>query len=55
MRMIIRIGSAETVKVNIASGGPNAKKAQPKKSIAVISDRGWIFNHLFFILTFYSS
>lgn len=34
--MIILMGSAAMVNVNIASGGPKAKKAQPKKSITVI-------------------
>lgn len=34
--IIILIGSAATVNVNIANGGPKAKKAQPKKSITVI-------------------
>lgn len=34
--MIILIGSAATVNVNMANGGPKAKKAQPKKSITVI-------------------
>lgn len=33
---MILIGSAATVNVNIANGGPKAKKAQPKKSITVI-------------------
>lgn len=34
--MIILMGSAATVNVNMASGGPKARKAQPKKSITVI-------------------
>lgn len=34
--MIILMGSAAMVNVNIASGGPKAKKAQPKNSITVI-------------------
>lgn len=34
--MIILMGSAATVNVNMASGGPKAKQAQPKKSITVI-------------------
>lgn len=35
-RIIIRIGSWAMVIVNIASGGPNARKAQPKNSGRVI-------------------
>ncbi|KAI4498061.1 hypothetical protein M0802_006885 [Mischocyttarus mexicanus] len=34
--MIILIGSLAIVNVNMANGGPKAKKAQPKKSITVI-------------------
>lgn len=34
--MIILMGSAAMVNVNMASGGPKAKQAQPKKSITVI-------------------
>lgn len=36
IRIIILMGSAAMVKVNMASGGPKARKAQPKKSITVI-------------------
>lgn len=36
INMIILIGSLATVNVNMANGGPKAKKAQPKKSIIVI-------------------
>lgn len=32
MRMMIRIGSLAMVKRNMASGGPNARNAQPKNS-----------------------
>lgn len=35
-RIIIRIGSWAMVIVNIANGGPNARKAQPKNSGKVI-------------------
>lgn len=35
-RIIIRIGSCAMVIVNIANGGPNARKAQPKNSGKVI-------------------
>jgi len=34
--MIILMGSAAIVKVNMASGGPKARQAQPKKSMTVI-------------------
>lgn len=34
--IIILIGSAAIVNVNMASGGPKARKAQPKKSMTVI-------------------
>lgn len=34
--MMIRMGSIAIVNVNIASGGPKASKAHPKKSVTVI-------------------
>lgn len=39
INMMIRIGSIAIVHVNIAIGGPKAKNAQPKKSIAVIFEQ----------------
>lgn len=36
IKMMILMGSIAILKVNIANGGPNAKKAHPKKSITVI-------------------
>ena len=37
IRIIIRIGSLEMVKANIARAGPNAINAQPKNSSKAIS------------------
>lgn len=36
INMIILMGSAAMVNANMASGGPKARQAQPKKSITVI-------------------
>ena len=37
MRMIILIGSLAMVKMNIARGGPKARRPHPKNSMTVIS------------------
>jgi len=36
INIIILMGSAAMVNINMASGGPKARQAQPKKSITVI-------------------
>lgn len=40
-KMIIRIGSCAIVIINIASGGPKAKKTPPKNSGTVIMYDEW--------------
>jgi hypothetical protein len=36
IKIMMRIGSLDMVKVNIARGAPNARNVQPKNSIKVI-------------------